>query len=80
MIQNSIDRTCIPTFVFSLALRAKNEWEKNVNLDNFCKLSELTQSVMESGIIFAGAENFIAKQFFVQQMLLGSPFIRSKNL
>ena len=56
MIQNSIDRLykeqvfvkflltltkiLVPTFAFPLVLRAKNEWEKNVNLDNFSKLSE----------------------------------------
>ena len=51
MIQNSIDRSCkeqvfvkfllaltkipIPTFAFPLALQAKNEWEKNVNLQSW---------------------------------------------
>ena len=53
MIQNSIDRSCneqafvkfllaltkipVPTVAFPLALRAKNEWEKNVKLDKFSK-------------------------------------------
>ena len=80
MIQNSIDRSCkeqvfvmfllaltkIPvlTFAFPLLLRAKNEWEKNVNLDNFSKLSELTQSVVENGIIFTGAEKLYCKTIF----------------
>ena len=82
MIQNSIDRSYkeqvfvkfllaltkipVPTFAFPLALRAKNEWEKNVNLDNFSKLSELTQSVVENGIIFTVQKSFTAKQIFVQ--------------
>ena len=77
MIQTSIDRSCkeqlfgkfllaltkipVPTFAFPLELRAKNEWEKNVNLDNFSKLSELTQSVVENGIIFTGAEKLYGK-------------------
>ena len=80
MIQNSIDRSCkeqvfvkfllaltkipVPTFAFPLSLRAKNEWEKNVNLDNFSKLSELTQSVVENGIIFTGAEKLYCKTIF----------------
>ena len=80
MIQNSIDRSCkqqvfvkfllaltkipVPTFAFPLALRAKNEWEKNVNLDNFSKLSKLTQSVAENGIIFTGAEKLYCKTIF----------------
>ena len=80
MIQSSIDRYCkeqvflnflfaltkipFPTFAFPLAVRAKNEWEKNVNLDKFSKLSELTQSVVENGIIFTGAEKLYCKTIF----------------
>ena len=80
MIQNSIDRLykeqvfvkflltltkiLVPTFAFPLVLRAKNEWEKNVNLDNFSKLSELTQSVVENGIKFTGAEKLYCKTIF----------------
>ena len=80
MIQNSIDRSYkeqvfvkfllaltkipVPTFAFPLVLRAKNEWEKNVKLDNFSKLSELTQSVVENGIIFTGAEKLYCKTIF----------------
>ena len=80
MIQNSIDHSCkeqvfvkfllaltkipVPTFAFPLVLRAKNEWEKNVKLDNFSKLSELTQSVVENGIIFTGAEKLYCKTIF----------------
>ena len=81
MMQNLIDRSCkeqvfvnfllaltkipVPTFAFLLALRAKNQWEKNVNhLDNFSKLSELTQSLVENGIIFPGAKKLYCKTIF----------------
>ena len=80
MIQNLTDRSCkeqvfvkfllaltkipVPTFAFPLALRAKNEWEQNVNLDNFSKLSELTQSVVKNIVIFTGAENLYCKTTF----------------
>ena len=59
MIQNSIDRSCneqvfvkfllalakipVPTVAFPLALRARNEWEKNVKLEKFSKFSPRSQ-------------------------------------
>ena len=81
MIQNSIDRSCkeqvfvsfflalaktpVPKIAFPLALRAKNKWEKNVNLDNFSKLSKLTQSVVENDKIFAGAEKALLQKKYL---------------
>ena len=80
MIHNSIDRSYkeqvfvkfllaltkipVPTFEFALTLRAKSECGENVNLDNFSRLSELTQSVVENGIIFTGAEKLYCKTIF----------------
>ena len=80
MIQNSIDcsykeqvfakfllaltKIPVPTSAFPLALQAKNEWEKHVNLDNFSKPSELTQSVVENGIIFTATEKLYCETIF----------------
>ena len=80
MIHNSIDCSCkeqvfvkfllaltkipVQTFAFPLVLQAKNEWKKNVNLVNFSKLRELTQSVVENGIVFLGAEKLYCKTIF----------------
>ena len=76
MIQNSIDRSCneqvfvkfllalakipVPTVAFPLALRARNEWEKNVKLEKFFS----AQSVVENGIIFTDVEKLYFKTIF----------------
>ena len=54
-----------PKFAFPLALRAKNERKKNVNLDNFSKVSEMMQLVVEKDIIFTGAEKALLKSNFL---------------